>query len=138
MHGFAIFMPFFSLLIHPTGQQYDTQHLGQINKIHPSALDMKSACNHSKTRNHGKIPILVSPHLIMQQLPNLSFSTTHLFFILNITAGFYFFSIKTDKVTWKTKKIRHFLKMANARLNNFKKMLMSSNHVLTPTLTFSQ
>ena len=123
-------MPFFSLLIHPTGQQYDTQHLGQINKTHPSASDMTAACSHSKTRNHGTMPLSVSAHLIMQQLPNLSFLTTH--FYTNITANFYFFSIKTDKVTWKTKKIKQFSKMSNASLNNFKKVLMSSDYVMTP------
>ena len=56
------------------------------------------------------MPLLVSPHLIMQQLPNLSFLTTDLSFILNITAKFHFFSIKTDKITWKTKKIDIFQK----------------------------
>ena len=125
-------MPFFSLLIHPTGQQYDTQHLGQINKTHPSASDMTAACSHSKTRNHGTMPLSVSAHLIMQELPNLSFLTTDLSFILNIAAKFYFFSIKTDKVTWKTKKIKQFSKMSNTRLNNFKKVLMSSDYVMTP------
>ena len=77
------------------------------------------------------MPLLVSPHLIMQQLPNLSFLTTDLSFILNITAKFHFFSIKTDKITWKTKKNRHFSKMAKARL-----MLMSSKFVMTPNLFF--
>ena len=125
-------MPFFSLLRHPIGQQYDTQHLEQINKMHPSASDMTAACNHSKTRNHGTMPLSISAHLIMQQLPNLSFLTTDLSFILNITAKFYFFIIKTDKVTWKTKKIKHFSKMSNTRLKNFKKVLMSSDYVMTP------
>ena len=78
------------------------------------------------------MPLLVSPHLIMQQLPNLSFLTTDLSFILNITAKFHFFSIKTDKITWKTKKNRHFSKMAKARL-----MLTSSKFVMTPNFFFS-
>ena len=51
---------------------------------------------------------LVSPHLVMQ---NSSLLTTNLSFIQNVTPKFYFFSIKTDKVTWKTKKIRDFSKM---------------------------
>ena len=48
----------------------------------------------------------VSPQLIMQWLTNLSLLTTHLLVTVNITAKFHFFSIKTDKVTWKKKKLK--------------------------------
>ena len=40
MRGFAMLMPFPSLLTHPTGQHYDTQQLGVwlgVNMIHPPA-----------------------------------------------------------------------------------------------------
>ena len=66
MDSFARFMPFSSLLMHPTGQQYDTQHLQGINMRHPSASNITSACNHSKTRNYGKMLLQVSPQFIMQ------------------------------------------------------------------------
>ena len=56
MDGFA--MSFSSLLIHSTGQRYDTQQLGGINLIHTSASNMTSACNHSKTKNYGKMSLL--------------------------------------------------------------------------------
>ena len=68
MLGLAMFMSFFSLLIHPTSQRYDT--IGGINMIHPSALNMASACNDSKTTNYEKMSVLVSPQLIKQKLPN--------------------------------------------------------------------
>ena len=101
-------MSFSSLLIHPTGKRYDTQQLGRTNMIQPSASCMTSACNHSKTENYGKMLLLVSSQSVMQLLPNLHFLTTDLSFILKITAKIHFFSIKTDKVTWKTKKIEIF------------------------------
>ena len=48
MHGFATFMPFSSLLAHPTSQRYDTQQLRgeewlEVNKMHLSALNTTSA-----------------------------------------------------------------------------------------------
>ena len=65
IHGFTMFMLFSYLLIHPTGQRYDTQQLGQINMMHPSASSMTTACNHSKT-NYKKMSLYFSPQLIMQ------------------------------------------------------------------------
>ena len=58
------------------------------------------------------MPLSVFPQLIMQYLANLGHLTTHLSSILNITAKFNFFSIKTSKVTWKTKQMRNISKMA--------------------------
>ena len=56
------------------------------------------------------MPLLVSPHLIMQQLPNLSFLTIHLSFILNITSKFHFLASKLIKLHGRPKKLDIFQK----------------------------
>ena len=52
MHGFAMFISFFSLLTHPTAHQYDIQQLewksgvsGGDSIIHPSASNLTSVWN---------------------------------------------------------------------------------------------
>ena len=121
MDGLAMFMSFCSLLMHPTGQQYDIQQL----EGREGLAERSIWCTHQLQIWHQPVTIQkaenvitglsIINHAITSKLKSL---TTYLLFRVNITAQYHFFSIKTDKVTWKTKKTP---KNGKNRLNNFQK-----------------
>ena len=131
MHGFAMFMTFSSFLIHPAGQWYDTQQLGesirytsQLQIWHQPVTIQKPEITENIITSFSIIN-----HKITSKIKSLNYSF--------ITAKFHFFNIKTDKIIRKTNKSQKFPKNGKNRLNNFLKVLMSLN-VMTQYLLFSQ
>ena len=93
--------------MHPTGQQYDIQQLEGREGLGERSI----WCTHQLQIWRQPVTIQkaenvitglsIINHAITSKLKSL---TTYLLFRVNITAQFHFFSIKTDKVSWKTKK----------------------------------
>ena len=107
MYGFAMFMLFSSLL---TSHQAAIQH-SIIGADQYDALVGRQPVTIQKQKLRENVIICFSTinHPITSKLKSLNYS---FIFMLTITAKF--FSIKTDKVTWTTKKMRNFSKMAKA------------------------
>ena len=77
----------------PPGSDTTLNNWGKMRKLRENVIICFSTINHP----------------ITSKLKSLNYS---FIFMLTITAKF--FSIKTDKVTWTTKKMRNFSKMAKA------------------------